>query len=116
MVRQQELNDTFPLFAARELQLRDSAVLLVLIGVRDWRTGKSRISASAIASRLGVDPATCRASLARLKRHGLAVWVANYAEGENFYMVNPSLVFTGTPQQQAVIWERFRMAAEAAGG
>lgn len=113
MVRLAEMADVLGLIRDRRLELRDAAPLLALIAHIDWKTGRSKTTAAAVAAELGIRSDNCRASMSRLRRQALAVWVVNRKTGESYYLVNPALAFSGSAQQRGLAWQQFREALEA---
>lgn len=112
MIRLRELEDVLQLTRCRRLEQRDHAVLNGLIAAINWRTGRSETSASGLAGRLGRRSDNIRASLARLKREGLVLWVADRGTGQAYYLLNPGLVFCGTPQQRGLAWQQWKEALD----
>lgn len=112
MIRLSELKDVLSLYKERKLELRDGPVLDGLIAHINWRTGRSQVSAAGLARMLGIRPDNCRQSLSRLRAQGLVIYVVNRDTGESYYLVNPSLVFAGTPKQRGYLWQQFRAAIE----
>jgi hypothetical protein len=112
MIRLRELADVLDLTRTRRLEPRDHAVLNGLIASINWRTSRSETSAAGLASRLGRRSDNIRASMARLRKEGLVLWVADRGTGAAYYLLNPGLVSCGTPQQRGLAWQQWKEALE----
>ena len=68
MLHQEEFENVFGLISERRLELRDMAVYVGLISEMNWRTGRVRLTARALARKLNVKDSVCVMSLGRLKK------------------------------------------------
>ena len=102
--------DVIALIRERRLQLRDKAILDAVCYSIDRTTGKTALHADAIAALVGVDPATCRASLSRLKKHFLLALWKDKDSGHTFYVVNPWFYSVGGARRRGYLKKCFEEA------
>jgi len=84
------------LVAKRDLELRDIAVIWVLVSHTSSYSGRIQLTAAGIAQDLQVNESEIRASLARLKKHYLLRQIRDRNTGERYYRLNPWLVMTNS--------------------
>lgn len=94
----------------RDLQLRDSSLLLALMSHTDTVTGRIKVMSQVLADDLGVQDADIRAGISRLKKNHLLRLVRNRYTGERYYLLNPWVVRSGKDQAVGLAMREFQEA------
>lgn len=97
---------------SKQLQPRDLAVLVALLGNVNWRSGRAQITPSGLAAQLGILDSNCRASISRLRKQLLISRVVNRVTGEAYFLINPYLAAVGGPQRRGHLWQQFTDSLE----
>jgi hypothetical protein len=96
MLELKETERVTELVGKRDLQLRDVAVIWVLLSHTSSYSGRIQVTAAGIAHDLQVQDSEIRASLARLKKHHLLRQIKDRNTGECYYRLNPWMVLTNS--------------------
>jgi Tfp pilus assembly protein PilX len=96
----------------KQLQPRDLAVLVAILGNVNWRSGQAQITPNGLAEQLGVQPSNCRMSVSRLRKNMLISRIVNRRSGESYYLVNPYLASVGGPKHRGHLWAQFQASLE----
>lgn len=96
----------------KRLQPRDLAVLMAVLGNMNWRSGRAKITASGLATQMGILRSNCVTSIGRLRKELLISRVADPHTGENYYLVNPKVAAVGGPQRRGHLWAQFKASLE----
>ncbi len=96
----------------KRLQPRDLALLLLLLGHMNWRSGRVRITADALARESGTKHSNVYLSLKRLQKELFLVRAVERSSGDKFMLINPRLVSVGSPQRRAHLFQQFDEALE----
>jgi Tfp pilus assembly protein PilX len=96
----------------KELQPRDLAVLMALLGNVNWRSGRAQITPSGLALQLGILDSNCRASISRLRKQLIISRVIDRITGEAYFLINPYLAAVGGPSRRGHLWQQFRDSLE----
>jgi hypothetical protein len=97
---------------AKQLQPRDLAVLLALMGNMNWRSGRAQVTPNGLADQLGVVGSNVRASISRLRKQLLISRVVDRYTGEAYFLINPYLAAVGGPQRRGHLWQQFQNSLE----
>ena len=108
MVHQQDLHAAMAAINSRKLELRDMAVFMGLMSEVNWRSGKARITAKALAEKLGIKLPVCVSSLKRLRTELLVSRVKDSRTGEMYFLLNPHIASVGGPQKRGHLWQQFK--------
>jgi len=96
----------------KRLQPRDLALLLLLLGHMNWRSGRIRITAAALAEESGSKHTNVYLSLKRLQQELFLVRVWDRTSGDKYILINPRLVSVGSPSRRAQLFQEFEEALE----
>jgi hypothetical protein len=89
------------------LKPRDLAVLLVLIGYHNARSGLCHVSLTHLAESIGARLTDVSSCMSRLKK---ALLVATYVDkktGQKSYLLNPHVFSAGGKSKRAMLWKTF---------
>ena len=110
MLHQEEFENVFGLISERRLELRDMAVYVGLISEMNWRTGRVRLTARALAKKLNVKDSVCVMSLGRLKKELLVVRVREKRSGDVYFLLNPHFASVGGVKRRGYLQSQFEEA------
>jgi|TARA_R100001443_G_C3322035_1_gene170288 hypothetical protein len=110
MLHQEEFENVFGLISERRLELRDMAVYVGLISEMNWRTGRVRLTARALARKLNVKDSVCVMSLGRLKKELLVVRVREKRSGDVYFLLNPHFASVGGVKRRGYLQSQFEEA------
>ena len=110
MLHQEEFANVFGLISERRLELRDMAVYVGLISEMNWRTGRVRLTARALARKLNVKDSVCVMSLGRLKKELLVVRVREKRSGDVYFLLNPHFASVGGVKRRGYLQSQFEEA------
>lgn len=96
MLELKETQRVKELVGRRDLELRDVAVIWVLMSHTSSYSGRIQVSAARVAEELQVRESEVRACFARLKKHLLLRQVKDRDTGEHYYRLNPWMVLTNS--------------------
>lgn len=98
------------LWAAKVLQPRDVAIVLVLLQNMHPTTGKIHLSVTALAERLGITVSHAQHSISRLKRSRVLVNRKDRDTGALFFLINPMYASAGVAQRRGLLYKQFSEA------
>lgn len=110
MFHQEEFENVFGLISERRLELRDMAVYVGLISEMNWRTGKVKLTARALAKKLNIKDSVCVMSLGRLKKELLIVRVREKRSGDVYFLMNPHFASVGGVKRRGYLQSQFEEA------
>ena len=110
MLHQEEFENVFGLISERRLELRDMAVYVGLISEMNWRTGRVRLTARALARKLNIKDSVCVMSLGRLKKELLVVRVREKRSGDVYFLLNPHFASVGGVKRRGYLQSQFEEA------
>jgi predicted transcriptional regulator len=110
MLHQEEFENVFGLISERRLELRDMAVYVGLISEMNWRTGRVRLTARALAKKLNIKDSVCVMSLGRLKKELLVVRVREKRSGDVYFLLNPHFASVGGVKRRGYLQSQFEEA------
>tara|TARA_B100000902_G_scaffold390002_1_gene438185 strand:- start:101 stop:475 length:375 start_codon:yes stop_codon:yes gene_type:complete len=110
MLHQEEFENVFGLISERRLELRDMAVYVGLISEMNWRTGRVRLTARALAKKLNIKDSVCVMSLGRLKKELLVVRVREKRSGDVYFLLNPHFASVGGVKRRGYLQNQFEEA------
>ena len=110
MLHQEEFENVFGLISERRLELRDMAVYVGLISEMNWRTGRVRLTARALARKVNVKDSVCVMSLGRLKKELLVVRVREKRSGDVYFLLNPHFASVGGVKRRGYLQSQFEEA------
>ena len=110
MLHQEEFENVFGLISERRLELRDMAVYVGLISEMNWRTGRVKLTARALARKLNVKDSVCVMSLGRLKKELLVVRVREKRSGDVYFLLNPHFASVGGVKRRGYLQSQFEEA------
>ncbi len=110
MLHQEEFENVFGLISERRLELRDMAVYVGLISEMNWRTGRVRLTARALAKKLNIRDSVCVMSLGRLKKELLVVRVREKRSGDVYFLLNPHFASVGGVKRRGYLQSQFEEA------
>ncbi len=93
----------------RRIELRDTAVLFAMMAACDYKTGKVKFVAKALAKRLNITETNLSASIKRLKKEFLIALILE-PNGEKYYIINPYLFSVGRKQKWGYLLSLFTKA------
>tara|TARA_R100000654_G_scaffold30913_1_gene55787 strand:- start:355 stop:732 length:378 start_codon:yes stop_codon:yes gene_type:complete len=97
----------------RRIQLRDMAILVGLMAEMSWRSGKIRLTAGALAKRLGIGVSACCNGIKRLQQELVVARVKEERTGEVYFLINPYIACAGGSQKRSLIMKQFRQAMDS---
>lgn len=97
---------------AKSLQPRDVAILYLIHGYMNWRSGRAHITPSGLARDTGMLESNVRASIGRLRKELLISRVVDRYSGEAYYLINPHLAAVGGAQRRGHLWQQFQESLE----
>jgi hypothetical protein len=98
--------------ADKRLQPRDLAVLLVLLGNVNWRSGRINITQRALAQQIKTSESNVWLSVKRLRAELLIARAVDKASGHSYFLINPRLASVGSPQRRGHLFQQFDEAVE----
>lgn len=110
MIHTAEITRFLPYIQDKSIERRDFALLFVLISYINTKNGQIKISSSALAEDLGVKDSDVRASMSRLKKALILVFVKDKKTNDCFYMLNPSLISVGAKARRGYLRKIFMSA------
>lgn len=96
----------------KTLQPRDVAILYLIHGYVNWRSGRAHITPSGLARDTGMLESNIRTSIARLRKELLISRVVDRYTGESYYLINPYLASVGSPQRRGHLIQQFQESLE----
>ncbi len=97
----------------RKIELRDMAILVGLMSEMSWRSGKIRMTAGALAKKIGINVAACCNGIKRLQQELIVVRVKEKRTGEVYFLINPYIACAGGSQKRSLIMKQFRQAMDS---
>lgn len=112
MVHRQGQEALLSLLEERKLLPRDLAVVWGLLPHLNWRSGRIRVTASALAKRLGMRLPDITNSLKRLRQHLVISKVYDELTGESYLLFNPWYISAGNPKRRGHAKQQFKESLE----
>jgi predicted transcriptional regulator len=110
MLQMNDLTRLIGLLADRQLQPRDTRVLLALMSCIDSYTGRIHTTAFHLAELLKTNESEIRSAIGRLKKQHLLRLIKEPRSGKRYYLINPWLVQAGKQQAIGLAMKTFREA------
>jgi len=96
----------------KTLQPRDVAILYLIHGYVNWRSGRAHVTPKGLARDTGMLENNIRASISRLRKELLISRVTDRWSGESYYLINPHLASVGGPQRREHLRQQFADSLE----
>jgi DNA-binding MarR family transcriptional regulator len=100
--------------ADKRLEPRDLAVLLILLGHMNWRSGRVNITQKALAQQINVSSSNVCMSIKRLRQEQLIARAVDKSSGNRYFLINPRLASVGSPQRRGHLFQQFDEALDVA--
>lgn len=116
MTHRPELEGVIEAMRSKRLQPRDLATFMALMANMNWRTGRVRVTTTALAEQMGVPISNVSTSVSRLSKESLVHRMKDESTGEVFFMLNPTVVSVGSQQRKGFLVQRFSEALSDSAG
>lgn len=93
--------------ADKRLEPRDLAVLLILLGNMNWRSGRINVTQRALAQQINISSSNVCMSIKRLRKEKLIARAVDQTSGHTYFLINPRLASVGSTQRRGHLFQQF---------